>query len=309
MNSKIYSALFILILFGGWLIFGDGFGIERTDQKAISPCQEPLTYQLADIDSRFDITQKQLAKIMDEVEQLWESAINKDLINLSPDGEVALNLVYSEEQKQTDAERQFSDRITAKEQQVSTVEREYKRLSKRYEESEEDVRQTLDKYNSKISAYNQLAKEWDGREATSKVIAKFKTLEQEISALEVSLKQKKQKLSSLREQTNAKTERLNNLIKEHNSLIAEYNSRFSKPRKFDQGRFVKHGDNQAINIYQFGNRAQLKTVLAHEVGHALGLDHVDNPKSIMHNMMAEQNMANLQLTNEDISALKKQCDM
>lgn len=309
MNSKIYSTLFILILLGGWFIFGDELTIESSNQKGSSPCQEPLTYSLGDIDSRFDITHKELVEIMDEVEQLWESSVDKDLINLSQNGKIALNLIYSEEQKQTDAERQFSSRITSKEQRASVVEREYKRLSDRYEKAEEDVQQTLDEYNSKIASYNQLAKEWDGKEATSKVIARFKTLEREISTLEASLKREKQNLSALRERTNAKTEQLNKLIKEHNNLIAEYNDRFSKPRKFDQGRFVKDGDNQAINIYQFGNRAQLKTVLAHEVGHALGLDHVNNPKSIMHNMMAEQNMANLQLTEEDISALKKQCNL
>lgn len=309
MDSKIYSALFIIAFFGGWVFFGHGLTVDRSNQKATSPCKEPLTYRLGDIDSRFNITQKELAEIMDEVENLWESAVDKDLINLSPDGKVALNLVYSKEQKRTDAEQQFSDRILAKEQQVSIVEREYKRLSERYENAEKDVRQTLEEYNTDIATYNKLAKEWDGKEATSKIIAKFNTLEREISSMEASLKRKKQNLSSLREQTNNKTEKLNNLIKEHNTLITEYNSRFSKPRKFDQGRFVKRGDNKAINIYQFGNRAQLKTVLAHEVGHALGLDHVDNSKSIMHKMMAEQNMANLQLTGEDISALKKQCNM
>ena len=246
---------------------------------------------------------------MEEVEQLWESTVNKDLIELSPNGKVALNLIYSKEQKRTDAERQFSDRITAKEQQVSVKERQYERLSERYKKAEKEVRQTLDKYNSKISTYNKLAKEWDGREATSTIVAKFKTLEQEISELETSLKRKKQNLSTLRERTNTKTEQLNSLIKEQNNLIEEYNRRFSKSRRFDQGRYVKRGDNQAINIYQYGNRAQLKTVLAHEVGHALGLGHVDNPKSIMHKMMAEQNMANLQLTQEDISALKIQCNM
>lgn len=289
-------------------MIGNGTAINGSVQKALSPCQEPLTYRLGDIDSRFDISQKELADIMEEVEQLWESAVNKDLINLSQNGQVALNLIYSEEQQRTDAEQQFSDRITAKEHRVTTVEREYRRLSDRYKKAEKDVHQRLNEYNSKIETYNQLAKEWEGKEATSNIIDRFKTLEREISRLEASLKRKKQHLSSLRERTNAKTEQLNQLIKEHNNLIAEYNNRFSEPRKFDQGRFVKQGNKQAINIYQFGNRAQLKTVLAHEVGHALGLDHVENPKSIMHNMMAEQNMANLQLTDEDISALRRHCN-
>ena len=308
MNSKIYSTLFILILFGGWLFFSDGLTIESSEQKPPSPCQEPLTYRLGDIDSRFGITQKEVVEIMDEVEQLWESAIDKDLINLSQDGQIALNLIYSEEQQLTDAERQFSDRINAKEQRASVVEREYKRLSDRYKKAEEDVQQTLNEYNSKIEAYNQLAKKWDGKEATSQIVARFKTLEREINTLEASLKRKKQSLESLRERTNAKTKQLNTLIKQHNNLIAEYNGRFSKPRKFDQGRFVKQGENQEINIYQFGNRAQLKTVLAHEVGHALGLDHVNNPKSLMYHMMGNQNMADLKLTKEDISALKKKCN-
>ena len=307
MNSKIYSTLFILIVFGGWLFFSDGLTFAPSNQEAPSRCQEPLTYRLGNIDSRFNITQKEVVEIMDEVEQLWESAIDKDLINLSQNGQIALNLIYSEEQKLTDAERQFSDRITAKEQRASVVEREYKRLSDRYEKAEQDVQKTLNKYNSKIEAYNQLAKKWNDKEATSKIVAKFKTLEREINTLEVTLKQRKQSLSSLRERTNAKTKQLNKLIKEHNNLIAKYNNRFSKPRKFDQGRFVKQGDNQEINIYQFGNRAQLKTVLAHEVGHALGLDHVKNPKSIMYHMMGQQDMANLQLTEEDISALKERC--
>lgn len=308
MNSKIYSALFILMVFAGWLLLSNGLTVKVSNQNAAPLCQEPLTYKLGDIDSRFNITKKELTQIMKEVENVWESEVNKNLIELSRDGQLSLNLVYSNEQKRTDAERQFSDRITAKEQQTSVVKKEHNRLSNQYENAEHNLRQTLEKYNSKASSYNQLAQKWDGGKATSEIITKFKTLEEKINILETTLERKKENLAALRKRTNTKTEQLNNLIKEHNNLIAEYNSRFSKPRKFDQGRFVKQGTEQEINIYQFGNRAQLKIVLAHEFGHAMGLDHVSNPKSIMHKMMAEQDMTDLQLTKEDISALKKQCN-
>ncbi|WP_176466276.1 matrixin family metalloprotease [Aliifodinibius salipaludis] len=309
MNAKFYSTLLLITFISGWVVLSEGFTFTVTDPPKSAPCQQALTYQLGDIDSRFDVSEQELIEVLKEVETLWSSALGRNVLNFSESGNVSVNLIYSKEQQLTDAERQFSNRIKAKEQQEETARRVFDQLSKRYKEKEQEVRQTLSTYNKTASTYDDLANKWDGKEANTEIIDKFNKLEQQLKNIDEDLKQEKQNLASLRERTNAKTEQLNTLIKEHNNLIEEYNNRFSKPRKFDQGQYVKRGENQAVNIYQFGSRAQLKTVLAHEMGHALGLDHVDNPKSIMHKMMDAQNMANLQLTEEDISVLKKQCNM
>ncbi len=114
-------------------------------------------------------------------------------------------------------------------------------------------------------------------------------------------------MESYRQQTNAKADRLNSVIKEEKEMVASYNNRFAKTRKFNQGQFVKKGENETVLIYQFSNKNDLKTVLAHEFGHAMGLDHVKNPKSIMFEMMDQQNIFNLSLTKEDISAIANRC--
>lgn len=308
MNSKFYSTLLLLILIGGWVLFSEGFTFTTTEPSKSIPCQQPLTYQLGDIDSRFDVSEQELIEVLKEVEALWSSALGRDVINSSESGDVSVNLIYSKEQQRTDAERQFSNRLKAKEQQEETARREFDQLSKRYKEKEQEVRQTLNTYNETASTYDDLADKWDGKKATSEIIEKFSKLERQLSNLEGDLKRKKQNLQQLHQQTNDKTEQLNRLVKEYNQLIDEYNERYSEPRRFDQGQFVKQGARKEIKIYQFKNRAQLRTVLAHEVGHALGLKHVSNPKSIMHKMMAKQDMSNLQLSDEDIVALQSRCN-
>jgi predicted Zn-dependent protease len=50
-------------------------------------------------------------------------------------------------------------------------------------------------------------------------------------------------------------------------------------------------------------------VLAHEFGHALGLDHVEDPQAIMYYLMDKQNIKDLKLTTDDINALKKGCNI
>jgi ElaB/YqjD/DUF883 family membrane-anchored ribosome-binding protein len=132
-------------------------------------------------------------------------------------------------------------------------------------------------------------------------------MEKQIKDLKSEINQMQDNLESLRKRTNTKSEELNKLVEDQNRMIATYNNRFGSSTKFDQGQYVKEGTNESIKIFQFADQSQLKTVLAHEAGHALGLQHVNNPKSVMYHMMGKQNMFNLKLTAEDIAAIKERC--
>jgi len=49
--------------------------------------------------------------------------------------------------------------------------------------------------------------------------------------------------------------------------------------------------------------------LIHELGHALGLNHLENPQAFMYYLMGEQGMENPSLTAEDLQALKEACQL
>lgn len=311
MNLKVVAAVAsvsVFVLLGGLLTFSQSSSFLTSDADPSQPCDTPLTYRFGDIDSRFEISESELAAVMREVEALWATALDKDLLDYKKEGRVVIHLVYSEDQKRTQEEKAFSERIETKKNQVEIIEKEYERLRDRFEEQRKNFQTEVDEYNRLVESYNQFAERWSGRNIPAHADNRFKRMEREINRQKSKVDREQQTLESIRQRTNTKSRLLNKFADELNEMVSEYNTKFSNPRKFDQGRYIKKGESEKINIFQFANHAQLKTVLAHEVGHAFGLSHVNNPKSVMHKMMDKQRIFDLELSNEDIAAIKKRCN-
>lgn len=87
-----------------------------------------------------------------------------------------------------------------------------------------------------------------------------------------------------------------------NAQVAAYNQ--SAGHTFEEGQYLRDKSGERINIFEFTSQNQLERVLAHEFGHALGLDHNDDPKSIMY---AENEAGGLSPSAADLSALRTLC--
>ena len=72
----------------------------------------------------------------------------------------------------------------------------------------------------------------------------------------------------------------------------------------EEGVYFFEDGKKEIDIYEFSSREKLIRVLAHEFGHALGLEHLDNPKAIMYYL---NEGTNEKLTTDDLTALKQKC--
>ena len=92
----------------------------------------------------------------------------------------------------------------------------------------------------------------------------------------------------------------NNAADDYNKVAKSYNQKYGHGLEFNQGEYTQGN----INIYQFDSPNSLRMVLAHELGHALELEHLDNPEAIMYRL---NESGSDKITADDITALKKAC--
>ena len=67
---------------------------------------------------------------------------------------------------------------------------------------------------------------------------------------------------------------------------------------------MSEAGSQRIDIYEYSNRTELVRVLAHELGHALGLGHVEDAEAIMYKVNQGKRLI---LTQDDIAELRAVC--
>ncbi|MGE5392938.1 MAG: matrixin family metalloprotease, partial [Candidatus Saccharibacteria bacterium] len=125
----------------------------------------------------------------------------------------------------------------------------------------------------------------------------------QLQAKQAALERTRKAVNAQADQVNASADRINALGRKLNLDVEFYNGKFGKPKEFDQGVYT----GSAIDIYQFNNMSDLEMVLAHELGHALTLDHVQDPEAIMYYLMQKQDLENIHATSADIRALDGVC--
>ncbi len=303
---KIFNALLVVVAAGVLLLFTRGNETETLQQ--VEPCGEPLTFQVGNIDDRFQISEEELAQMLQNISEIWSEAAGKTVMKFSDDGEILVNLVYDNQQQMTDSERQFRDRLRHEEHQISRLESEYERMNDRFDEKTSrykndsaELQQQIDEMNEWVNEQNSAGGFYEHE------LEKFKERKNEINEKTARLNNRAVSLKAEAGELNRFLDEINKKIKHKNNLVKEYNQTFSGVQRFTQGTYEWRGDDRWINVFQFSDHRELKLVIAHEMGHAIGIDHVSNPESVMHHLMGNQIGPNLQLSDEDIAALNNIC--
>ena len=252
------------------------------------PFDTRLRYRIAEVDPRFKLSPEQVQSISQQAAQIWKEGTGQDYFVYDPNAQLEIHLIYDQRQSDSEQSREHLSQLESNQQ--TWVDKK-----KRLDQVEQDLlwsKQLLDQkkqqLDQQIQQFNQEQK--FAQQNPDQFRQRKETLQQNVQILQQEISQYNQRIAQL----NGQIGELNALDQQLDASVQQYKQRF-QPHMFHKGLF----NGKQILIYEFESEADLRLTLAHELGHALGLAHNDDPKALMYPIMKDQDLLHFQLTPTD----------
>lgn len=269
-------------------------------------CPLPLTVAVTEVDERFDLNPAAATEAVAEAAAVWEASIPQEIFQpavVAAEADVVVRYIFDERQERTTAEMRERERLAVVEALSGEVQAVYQTKVDALEAREAAYETRAAAYEQALSRYNTTVAEYNAEGgAPPSVFAELESEAERLSGEATALNAEVEAINDLIAEINELGAEGNALISTFNNRVNDFNSTFADGREFTQGDY-RDG---TISIYSFADREELHVVLVHELGHALGIGHVEDPTAYMHFLLGQQDStANLQP--DDIAAFTSVC--
>ncbi len=262
----------------------------------------PLTYRIGAVDARFGMSRESFSEAVGQAAALWKQAVPRDLFREDPEGVLEINLVYDCRQESADRLKALDLRLDDSRGGYENLKAHFETLRGEADQKGTSLAQDFAAYNSRVGVFNAQGEASRQAPLPEGSYRRLEAERLELAEAKSSLLARQLELKCLAENLKSLGMVLNGYASNHNLDLMDYRQVGDRlGPEFSEGEYVQKGGHRTITIYHFPSPDGLVRVLAHELGHARGLAHLENPQALMHRLMQTESPA---LAPEDIQAMK-----
>lgn len=271
------------------------------------PCRQPIRYSIGEIDARFGISHDEFVSAVREAGEAWSAEAGKPLFMEVSDGGMVVNAVYDYRHEAQAKMAELGIKVDETRRSYDELRAKHASLEALFAKREQEYKTLKATFEAKKAAYEQESAAAESRGVSQEDAARLEKMREDVNAMVDDINDRGEALGTLIDELNAVVTVINSLGQKTNDTIDEYNEAGGVLEdEFDAALYTRNVSGQKIDVFTFSDRDELKRLLMHEMGHALGIQHLQASGAVMYYLNQSKVPT---LTPADTAALVERCGL